>query len=703
MSASGFRGFPQPVTFDLDADAIVVCGVNGSGKTTFFDAILWALLGRLDRLGDDPSTVVSRYSDTGGARVEVVVEDEQGQRVSITRRRDEKTYVSVQRGNDEPQTGGAAELAIIELLWPDAQSAADPMVALSRSLTRATYLQQDSVREFIDADDEQARFQVVGELVGVGRIAELQRQLEAGRNAWTRATTSLEKELEPLHAQQNAIGARLRRLESPEGAFDEPQLTVWLRDVQAVLGPAAAQVWTSRDRDLVKIERGIAALSALEQTLNRRLALFKQLRELLDSRPDAAPDVSKLEAELQLAEERRNGLAARLSDAQQAAATQRRLDVALREKSESLRAMARLALEHLDDRCPVCGQAYERDRTATRLRRLIDSESVESNDDGQLPGVSDIARDLESAERWASDVEARLRAGRGAAARMSDWEAQRISLIDDLGLDQSLARDEVLSGQARAGDSAARAKQLRSEGERLTLQVARATEALQRQELAEQLSAVTHSIEQAEARIESRQRTGDLVGQIINALRSANDELVTQQLREIEPLLQRIFATVDPHPTFRAVNFLTRTVRGRGRLWTTLGDSTGGVHVQEPATVLSSSQLNVLAVSVFLALNLSIPTLPLQVVALDDPLQSLDNVNLLGLTDLLRRIRGTRQVIVSTHDDRLAGLLARKLRPISPESRTIRIDLKGWTSHGPALEISEIPRDARALRLIASA
>ena len=351
MSASGFRGFPQPVTFDLDADAIVVCGVNGSGKTTFFDAILWALLGRLDRLGDDPSTVVSRYSDTGGARVEVVVEDEQGQRVSITRRRDEKTYVSVQRGNDEPQTGGAAELAIVELLWPDAQSAADPMVALSRSLTRATYLQQDSVREFIDADDEQTRFQVVGELVGVGRIAELQRQLEAGRNAWTRATTSLEKELEPLHAQQNAIGARLRRLESPEDASDEPQLTVWLRDVQAVLGPAAAQVWTSRDRDLVKIERGIAALSALEQTLNRRSALFKQLRELLDSRPGAAPDVSKLEAELQLAEERRNGLAARLSDAQQAAATQRRLDVALREKSESLRAMARLALEHLDDRC----------------------------------------------------------------------------------------------------------------------------------------------------------------------------------------------------------------------------------------------------------------------------------------------------------------------------------------------------------------
>ncbi len=43
------------------------------------------------------------------------------------------------------------------------------------------------------------------------------------------------------------------------------------------------------------------------------------------------------------------------------------------------------------------------------------------------------------------------------------------------------------------------------------------------------------------------------------------------------------------------------------------------VDVQDPGLVLSSSQLNVLAVAVFLALNLAIPTLPLQVVALDDP------------------------------------------------------------------------------------
>jgi predicted ATPase len=119
--------------------------------------------------------------------------------------------------------------------------------------------------------------------------------------------------------------------------------------------------------------------------------------------------------------------------------------------------------------------------------------------------------------------------------------------------------------------------------------------------------------------------------------------------------------------------------------------------------VLSSSQLNVLAVSVFLALNLAIPTLPLQVVALDDPLQSLDNVNLLGLTDLLRRVKGTRQVLVSTHDNRLAGLLERKLRPVGDGTRTVRIDLRGWSSFGPTVQQSVVEQDSGALKLVASA
>ena len=101
-----------------------------------------------------------------------------------------------------------------------------------------------------------------------------------------------------------------------------------------------------------------------------------------------------------------------------------------------------------------------------------------------------------------------------------------------------------------------------------------------------------------------------------------------------------------------------------------------------------------------MALNLSIKDLPLEVLALDDPLQSLDNVNLLGLTDLLRRLRGRRQLIISTHDDRLAGLLQRKLRPLAPPERTMALWLDAWDRSGPVVTAREIPRDERSLRLV---
>ena len=40
LEVAGFRGFAAEQIFDLDADAIVVVGSNGNGKTSLFDAVL---------------------------------------------------------------------------------------------------------------------------------------------------------------------------------------------------------------------------------------------------------------------------------------------------------------------------------------------------------------------------------------------------------------------------------------------------------------------------------------------------------------------------------------------------------------------------------------------------------------------------------------------------------------------------------------
>ena len=55
LEVAGFRGFAREHEFDLDADAVIVVGANGNGKTSLFDAILWAITGRIQRLGGDAS------------------------------------------------------------------------------------------------------------------------------------------------------------------------------------------------------------------------------------------------------------------------------------------------------------------------------------------------------------------------------------------------------------------------------------------------------------------------------------------------------------------------------------------------------------------------------------------------------------------------------------------------------------------------
>ena len=176
------------------------------------------------------------------------------------------------------------------------------------------------------------------------------------------------------------------------------------------------------------------------------------------------------------------------------------------------------------------------------------------------------------------------------------------------------------------------------EAEILSLDLARSAEAARRSEIELELSAGRRQI-QDYSWLSERRRTGSVATEILEGLREAASEIVEFRLRRIEPLLQRIYAAIDPHPSFRTVKLTSRLSRASWRLTPTILDSAAGVEGQRPYAVLSSSQMNALAVSVFLALNLGIAKLPLESAILDDPLQSLDDVNLLGLVDLLRRTK----------------------------------------------------------------
>ena len=85
LQMSGFRAFSSPLALDLDADVVILTGENGQGKTSVFDAVHWALTGRLSRLEENGTAILSMYSQSGEAKVALELADTDGKKLGVIR------------------------------------------------------------------------------------------------------------------------------------------------------------------------------------------------------------------------------------------------------------------------------------------------------------------------------------------------------------------------------------------------------------------------------------------------------------------------------------------------------------------------------------------------------------------------------------------------------------------------------------------
>lgn len=701
VTISGFRGFSETLTLDLSADVILVHGPNGTGKTSLFDAVLWAITGAVARL-DAPQAVISKYAEFGEARVELQLLDGDGTPLLLQRRQPlgSDTSSLVVETSDERLSGPSADAALMRYLWPDGVASADPLGSLDRSLTRAVYLQQDDVTSFINDDDERHRFAVVGEIVGAGRIGELVAALERERRAWTAKTNrDIDEVLGPMRSRREQLAAHMAlAAKRADGSDDLRALwREWIGRAASINLNVAAESRSTSQTATELIELISQAVSAREF----RQARLVGLRNLLNDIPEPVVGVSDARQRFAAADALVSDLDEQIAAARQGQADSRDQLIRSAAAADEIAALARLALRHIEGDCPVCGQTHDASVTARRLNDLISqAEFPAVEPDFGLDSLMEAQRaavaEREAAAEALQSIE-RAERLRTASLKAVTSEAAALNLTDVPSEAMAARIDELESQIAVEIDQL---QDLRRMGERVAAGFARLDEADRAFQLTAQLPALDAEIAEVAAKLDLRGAVSDDSRRLHESLRELSESLVVSELERIEPLLRRIYASVDPHPSFKVVNLLADMRRGRGHMWTELSDTVGGVPDAIPGHVLSSSQLNVLAVVTFMAMNLSAGTLPLNLAALDDPLQSLDNVNLLGLADLLRRTRARRQLMVSTHDDRLAGLLERKLRPIGPRQRTTVITFEGWERSGPRVHVRDVTPDLADLRIV---
>jgi hypothetical protein len=169
------------------------------------------------------------------------------------------------------------------------------------------------------------------------------------------------------------------------------------------------------------------------------------------------------------------------------------------------------------------------------------------------------------------------------------------------------------------------------------------------------LSAVRREAASVESQQSSLLRARTRLAAIGDAVRNALDAESISARNRFQVIIDAVMRVLSPHRHLNTIRI----------------ESTGGICLMDeslpnPVNAVrysSSGQMNLIGLAVFLGVGLGTRGSKLQTVMLDEPVQNLDDVNILNFVDLVRGLARSHQVILSTADSNFVDLLRAKLGP----------------------------------------
>ncbi len=314
--------------------------------------------------------------------------------------------------------------------------------------------------------------------------------------------------------------------------------------------------------------------------------------------------------------------------------------------------------------------------------------------------LADAKRELARLQEWWNELTALAKASDLGAA------AQAVLAAAELALARLTSQDTALSGHRQQLADQAAALQLTPLGteetatatiERLLIELQRrehtAFERVERLSRAENLvrqlesrrAALTSALATAKARrervdtlVKAKREADRRIGvakSLADQARDLRTDIISQVFNhDLNTVWRDLFIRLAPDEAF--VPRFTLTDNGSGPVEAVLETvyRAGGLG-GDPRAMLSAGNLNTAALTLFLALNLSVtPTLPLLII--DDPVQSMDEVHIAQFAALLRTLKALdRQVMVAVHERALFDYLSLELSPAFNGDRLITVEL----------------------------
>ena len=686
ISVANFRGFSTRRTIDLDADIVIVWGANGTGKTSLLDAVQWLVLGDVPRLRatvlrSQEDVVTNRYAD-GPASVEIAFRDAGGTTLVTRTGHGKNGRLTVRRPDGTHHEDGQARTLLAGLIGRGDDHDDD-----GKWFLRTHLLQQAEMTELLSGDTKE-RYHFLAQLTGLDELSQLDDQLQRELRQLRAAVR--ERELE--EARERVAVARSEHEESMAILASQEA------EQESALGSAASVV--ARLLDIGDLPE----LGELQAAAARRLAelefLIQGVREAVSSadRSVVSGELEPLRAAVAELAAEHGASQARLLEIESRLAELEQSLRALETERDDTERLAQLALAALGEECPVCGQPHDLHLTRARLHKMLKGDDRATVIGNQLDSLRSERATAEAvvAAQDSKLVTARESLGRAESATHAVVETSIVRT-------QLEGRLRAIAGTRTGGpnlivDAEQYAAQLGAAVKDLD---GKAADLARRASLRARALAAQRDLEARDGRLATLEADFTTLSR-----RNARAEAVCKWVgREIvaatgrviassNPLAGELYRRLDVHPTFRRFSLKLDRFRESGHVRPWVHDDAAEKDAGA-AQLLSAAQFNSLAVCLFLALNLE-QERSLDSIILDDPVQSMDDINVLSLVDVLRTVRRERQVVLTTHDIVLTQLLLRKLRPLKEDQRVLLVTLGSWTRDGPEVKIEDYRGTSRS-------
>ncbi|WP_342410199.1 SMC family ATPase [Paenibacillus sp. FSL R10-2778] len=176
----------------------------------------------------------------------------------------------------------------------------------------------------------------------------------------------------------------------------------------------------------------------------------------------------------------------------------------------------------------------------------------------------------------------------------------------------------------------------------------------------------------------------EAIKDLINNVKPAVDQLNEKMISELLDTIQRIFSRINSHPVYNHIDFNKEYRHKSYRLLILVLTGLENQTQANATYIFSSAQINSIALSFFMAMGLHQQWSSLQLMGMDDPIQSMDEVNVLSLIDLIRLFmeKYDKQFIISTHDYSFYQMMLKKFR----NQDIAVIEYEGYSEKGPLIK-----------------